>query len=169
MVTASAHHGFTDLDNEIVMSLSLRRLTVLVLAIGLSAPLAAQQTAATAERRDPEQKPLDLSLPREAVSPSSNTTRQDPKPRDDARVPSQSSAENDQAADETWEQRQERLLNAPYGTGFEARRRRFGGGYGGSFGDGYGGGAGGGGFGGSGGGGGGSGGGGGGGGGGRGR
>ncbi|MBU1237716.1 MAG: hypothetical protein KJ634_03765 [Gammaproteobacteria bacterium] len=152
MVTVRAEYGLTDLDNEINMSLSLRRLSVLVIAIGLSAPLAAQQTATTAERRDPGRKPLNLSLPREAVSPSDSTTRLDPKLRDNVSAPSQSATKNDQAADETWEQRQERLSNPPYGTGFEARQRRYGGGFGEGFGGGYGGsggGAGGGGFGGN--------------------
>jgi hypothetical protein len=127
------------------MSLSLRRLSVLAIAIGLSAPLAAQQAATTAERRAPGQKPLNLSLPREAVFPSNSMTRQDPQLRDNVRAPSQSTTENAKAlADETWEQRQERLSNAPYGTGFEARQRGFGGGSGSGSGGGAGGGLGGG-------------------------
>jgi hypothetical protein len=127
------------------MSLSLRRISVLAVAIGLSAPLAAQQAATTAERHDVKQKPLNLSLPREAVRPSDSITRQDPKLRDNVNAPSQPTTGNDKpAADETWEQRHERMANAPYGTGFEARQRRFGGGFNDGYGGGYAGGAGGG-------------------------
>jgi hypothetical protein len=144
MVTAIAEHGATDLDNELIMPLPIPRLAFLAIAFGMAAPLAAQPAGTTADG-NAGRKPLNLSLPREAVFSPGTMTRQDPTLRDNLRAPSR----QDDASDKAWSDRMrsERggAADAPYGTGFEARQRGlggggFGGGNGGSGGGGNGGG-----------------------------
>ncbi len=115
MVTAIADHGATDLDNELIMPLPIPRLVLFAVAFGTTAQLSAQP-AGTAADGDAGRKPLNLSLPREAVFPPDTMTRQDPTLRDNLRAPPR----QDDARDKT-------APDAPYGTGFEARQRGLGG------------------------------------------
>jgi hypothetical protein len=118
MVTAGSHHAIANLDNEHIMSLQIRRFALLAIALSLATPILAQQPEAKAER-EAGRKPLNLSLPREAVSPPTATTRPD---RIDDPSP----------MDQRWGERGDGNF-APYGTGFEARRRGMGGtGFGGN-------------------------------------
>jgi hypothetical protein len=139
MVTANPEHGATDLDNDLIMPRSIRHVLFLVTVLGLSAPLAAQQTG-TAVAGETNSKPLNLSLPREAATSPDSTPRQDSTLHDNQRTPAQPVDANDKA---TTERRQNETrsqrLDAPYGTGFEARQRGLGGrGFGGGFGGGRG-------------------------------
>lgn len=133
MVTAKAEHATTDLDDELIMPLPIPRPLIFAIVFGTTAQLAAQP-ADTASDGDAGRKPLNLSLPREAVFPPGTMTRQDPTLRDNLRAPSRL----DNARDKT-------APDAPYGTGFEARQRGRGGrgaGSGGAGGSGFGGGGG---------------------------
>ncbi|MBI5784377.1 MAG: hypothetical protein HZA64_02875 [Rhodocyclales bacterium] len=144
MVTAMVEHDATDLDNELIMPFPIPRLVFLAMAFGLAAPVSAQQ-AGTPAAGDAGRKPLDLSLPREAVFPPGTITRQDPTLRDNLRAPSRQDDASDKATRDRARSEQDGATDAPYGTGFEARRRGlggrgFGGGSGGGGGGGFGGG-----------------------------
>ena len=122
MVTSGRHHAIANLDNEYIMSLPIRRFSCLAIALSLAAPVMAQLPEARPEH-EADRKPLNLSLPREAAFPPTATTREDPSPMD-----------------QRWGNRGNDGF-APYGTGFEARRRGMeGGGFGGAGGRGGGGG-----------------------------
>lgn len=126
MVTATAEHGATDLDNESIMPFPISRLAILAIAFGMAAPLAAQP-AGTAADGDAGRKPLNLSLPREAIFPPGAMTRQDPALRDNLRAPPRQDEAPDKATPDRTRGEPGRGFDAPYGTGFEARRRGLGG------------------------------------------
>jgi hypothetical protein len=140
MVTATAEHGATDLDNESIMPFPIPRLAILAIALGMAAPLAAQPAGTTADG-DAGRKPLNLSLPREAIFPPGAMTRQDPTLRDNFRTPPRQDEAPDKAKPDQTRGEPTSAFDAPYGTGFEARRRGLGGrGGGGMGGGGFGGG-----------------------------
>jgi hypothetical protein len=111
MVTATADHGPTDLENELIMPFPIFRPVFFAIALGMAAPLFAQQPGTTVGG-DAGRKPLNLSLPREAAFPLGTATRQDNAA--DKATPDRTRSEPDGTA-------------APYGAGFEARRRGLGG------------------------------------------
>lgn len=126
MVTANTQYAIAYSDNELIMNLRSRQFAILAVALGLAAPVLAQTAAATTDGTAGS-RPLNLSLPREAVYPSGTIIRQDPTLRDNLRAPSRS----DEAAEKDDSERRGGKLDgaaaAPYGTGFEARQRGFGG------------------------------------------
>jgi hypothetical protein len=114
------------------MPLPIRRFAFLAVALSLASPLMAQQDRAPADGKA-GRKPLNLSLPREAVFPPGTVTRQDPTLRDNLRAPARPDDASDKAESDQAGRRQDGAADAPYGTGFEARQRGFGsGGFGGS-------------------------------------
>ncbi len=144
MVTTSTEHGATDLDNDLIMPLPVRHSVFLAIVLAMSAPLAAQQAGTKADG-EAVRKSLNLSLPREAAFPPGAMTQQDPTLRNNLRAPSRPADPSDNAmVGRTRNEAQDGQTNAPYGTGFEARQRGFGGGLGGGSGGGAGGGFGGG-------------------------
>lgn len=125
MVTPTAEHDATDLDNESIMPFPISRLTILAIAFGMAAPLAAQP-AGTAADGDAGRKPLNLSLPREAIFPPGSMIRQDPTLRDNFRAPPRQDEAPDKATPDRTRGEPNGAFDAPYGTGFEARQRGLG-------------------------------------------
>jgi hypothetical protein len=127
-----AQHAITDLDNELIMPLPIRRFAFLAVALSLASPLMAQQDRVPADGKA-GRKPLNLSLPREAIFPPGTVTRQDPTLRDNLRAPARPDDASDKAESGRAGRGQDGAADAPYGTGFEARQRGVGaGGFGGA-------------------------------------
>jgi hypothetical protein len=124
--TAIVDDGVTDLDYELIMPFPVSRLAFLAIALGMAAPLAAQQAGAASESAA-GRKPLNLSLPRETVFTPGAITRQDPTLRENLRAPSRQDDASDNAPPGRTGSEPDGAVDAPYGTGFEARRRGLGG------------------------------------------
>lgn len=156
MVTRNAEHG--DTRQRKVLNVIMKRRTCFTLLAGcfaLCAPVAAQ----TNERPAGEEagrRPLNLSLPREAIAPSRPLPGTDPQLERNLRREAPADDPGDARRDASEGHSRPATL-APYGTGFEARQSGmsapggfggsmggYGGGYGGGFGGRSGGGAGGG-------------------------
>jgi hypothetical protein len=118
------------------------RLLLPAVGLLLAAPVAAQP-AGKAKVDESGRRPLNLSLPREAVAPPSAVTQQDQHLRDNLRAPSGSADGKDPAQPEeaSGEPQRGQVPIPPYGTGYEARQRGFGGGFGGGSSGGFGGGS----------------------------
>lgn len=122
----------------------IRHAVFLAIALGLSAPLAAQQAKATADD-SANRTARDPSSPHEVAGIPNPVDQQDSTPRDTPSSPAKPAASSGKTTNHPGRNEATAAVSdAPYGTGYEARQRGFGsrrfGGFGGGGRGGYGGG-----------------------------